>query len=86
MESVLIDQLSEQSRMWVSSTAKGEFLELGKNHFTNYFIFNALGKMEMKGSLNENRKIDIHGLSKGIYFVQFFFEDETQVTRQFMKI
>ncbi len=93
MENVLIDPLSEQSRMWISSTPKGEFLEFGKdradtenNSILNYLIFNALGKVELQGTLLKKRRIDIHSLGRGIYFIQFLLPDETQVTRQFMKV
>lgn len=92
MENVLIDQ-HEPSRMWISSTPKGQFLELGKSSsrkegqlILNYSIFNALGKIEMEGTLPAQRKIDIHMLGRGIYFIQLLFADQTQVMRQFMKI
>lgn len=85
MESVVVDRLSN-SRMWISSSPRGQFLELGKKIFTNYLIFNAFGKVELEGELNGGTRIDIHSLTRGIYFIQFLPGNQTMVTRQFMKI
>lgn len=84
-DTVTVDRLNK-SRMWISSSPKGQFLEFGKNQSMNYLIFNALGNVELEGSLQGKRKIDIQTLSRGIYFIQFLLGDKTNVTRQFMKI